>query len=158
MRSIFLLLALFSAPIAFVEEAKAADWIEGARNCEDFAIGVLKTIATNNAKSEEDRSELKAILSAACVPPFDICNFKVCRKQQDKSPASDTNSRPDSAARLPWFKQGMNCNDFLAQIKTRYQRDPAGLSAKDRGELKVALDLACSDTFAHCNFEACSGR
>lgn len=169
MRSILLLPALlFSSPVIFcrvivfaallcssalLRPAGAADWIEGARNCEDFALGVLKTVAANSGETQSKREELQAVLTAACAPPFDICNFRVCKKSE-LPPATALGL----SAKLPWFKHGMSCNDFLTQIRTRYQGNPAGLSEKERGELKIALELACSEMFAHCNFEACTTR
>ena len=158
MRSILLISSLvlgLSLPIWLPEPVRAADWIEGARNCEDFALGVLKTVAANSGATDDERTELREVLTAACAPPFDICNFKVCKKGQ---PSSASPATQGVSAKLPWFKHGMSCNDFLTQIRTRYQGNPAGLSEKERSELKAALDLACSEMFAHCNFEACTTR
>jgi len=128
-------------------------WIEVSRDCDDFAGGVLKTFSSiapseQGGQSEEEVAEMRRILEAACKPPFDTCNFSICNK------AGAPLGTPEPS--LTWIRKGMNCNEFLSELRTRYQNDKLAASEDLRKELRTALNVACSPEFAECKFEACS--
>ena len=147
-----------------------------SNNCEDISQLILKKYATfeETIKANDGRltsvqiEEVSALLNLSCSPQFASCGFSVCKPldtpNSGKPELEGPNSLPDQTTsktennsnKLPWVTSEMNCEDFLGQLKTRFQT--GSLKEKQKKELKVALELACGDKFKHCNFEACKKK
>ena len=164
--------ALFLYLASFVcVQPSLADTSSG--NCEDFAQLILRkqgaiegAVAANEGKLTKNQSvEINDLLNLACSPQFSQCGFSVCNSQEDPSkPVGDLknpntihtskfSSKTGDPSQLAWVTQNMSCEDFLGQLRTRYQSSK--LDENKKNELKIALDLACRNQFKRCNFEAC---
>jgi hypothetical protein len=147
---------------------------EVANNCEEFSQLILKkyavieeSIAVNDGKLTADQSvQVRELLRSACSPQFSPCGFSICKTENSptlpnivkeiptealipETPVDGISSKP-----LGWVTDNMSCEDFLGQLRSRFQ--PGNLDEGKRKELKSALELACGAKFKRCNFEACT--
>jgi len=147
-----------------------------SNNCEDISQLILKkyaafeeTVKVNEGKlTNVQIEEVNELLNLACSPQFASCGFRVCKpvdapslsepELESPSPLPDqaTSKAQDNSIKLPWVTAEMNCEDFLGQLRIRFQA--GSLSEEQKKELKVALELACGDKFKHCKFEACKKK
>ena len=145
-------------------------------NCEDISQLILKKYATfeETIKANDGRltavqiEEVSELLNLSCSAQFASCGFSVCKpldapnsgkpelESPNSLPAQTTSKIENNSIKLPWLTADMNCEDFLGQLRTRFQA--GSLSEEQKKELKVALELACGDKFKHCKFEACKKK
>jgi hypothetical protein len=131
-----------------------------AENCEQLSRVILKNyvLIEESLKSNAGRltksqhSDVTELLQAACSPKFALCGYSYCKPKPEETSVSEGN-QPTT---LSWVTDEMSCEDFLGQLRVRFQ--VRNLSIEKREELKASLDLACGEKFKHCSFDACKGR
>jgi len=109
---------------------------------------------------------VREILEEACKPPFEACGFTFCSRKSAgenrdgpkmlREENKETKTSKGSAS-LSWIADEMSCDDFLTQLRSRFQRpqNKPTLSQDKKAELDLALEIACSPRFKHCDFDAC---